>query len=705
MTDSQDSATTSHDLLIEIGCEELPPKALDTLRKSLFASLCQALENHNITFSRSDSRAWSTPRRLAVFLSEVAAQQPDVDQERRGPAVQAAYDAEGRPTAAAEGFARSVGRPVETLETLKTDKGEWLYCRMLVPGKPLQEVLQAALEQALKQLPVPRPMRWADHDFSFVRPVHWLLVLHGDTLLSVNVLGKQAGRTTLGHRVHGPGPHVLANASEYLETLRRAHVLADQDERRDNIRQGTLAVAPAALIDPTLLQEVTNLVEWPVAIACSFDEAFLQVPHAALIASMQDHQKFFPVQSQGSDDAEGPAGNVSISNSFVAIANLDSKDIDAVRCGFERVMRPRLADAQFFFEQDQKISLASYGGQLDRVVYQENIGTLGDKSRRLASLSREIADLIGSDGSVASRAGELAKCDLVTQMVGEFPELQGTMGRFYAALSDEPDDVAVAIGEHYSPRFSGDAIPLSPAGQIVSLADRIDTLVGIFAAGLKPTGNRDPFALRRSALGLVRILLEAKLNLNVDQLMQLGALSLAPRIDVSEKLQTEIRHFINQRAKNHFQALGFTVELINAASSAPWTTFDDLYVRLRALVEFMGSEAGSSLAAANKRIGNILRKAEHDVIGEINEDALLLGEERRLFDELIASESDLVPLLAKGAYDAALGRLAALRTPVDRFFDEVMVMDEDRRTRTNRLALLSRLKQQFDQIADLSVLA
>lgn len=685
------------DLLIEIGCEELPPRALDELREALFASVCDGLQRERIAFDRASSSSYSSPRRLAMLLRAVAFRQPHQDQERRGPALAAAFGPDGRPTPAAEGFARSVGLPVSDLERRETEQGAWLFAQVHLPGEPLGKVLYPVLEQAVRQLPVPRPMRWADHDFSFIRPVHWLLVVHGDRVLPGRLLGQEAANLTCGHRIHAPGPHPVGRAGDYLATLEAARVLADPDRRRERIRQELLAADPATRIDASLLAEVNNLVEWPVAIVCRFDPEFLEVPHPALIATMQDHQKFFPVLA--CRDSE------SVSDRFVAVANLESQQVDAVRAGFERVIRPRLADARFFLEQDQKHPLESFLGTLDQVVFQKKLGTVGDKSKRIAALSKKIAAKLDVEPSACERAALLSKCDLMTQMVGEFPELQGVMGRHYARHGGEPDAIADAIAEHYLPRFAGDRIPATPIGRVVALADRADTLVGIFAAAQRPTGNKDPFALRRAALGLVRILLEARLPLALDRLLVLAANELGRQgIEATPAVLGEVRGFVAERARQHFRDAGHPTGIVNAALAADWTSLPDLEARLLALRGFMGSETAQSLATANKRIGNILRKAEDDFSATIAEDRLTLAEERELFDLITGAENTLAPLLERCDYTASLDTLAQLRPGVDRFFDGVLVMEEDRALRHNRLALLARLKSLFDRIADLSVL-
>ncbi len=695
MTDARNKGMAA-DLLIELGCEELPPKALNTIRDAFFEAVCDGLEKARLDFSRDGSRAFSSPRRLALRLADVAAGQADQVLERRGPAVNAAFDDAGQATGAALGFARSVGKEVAELETLKTDKGEWLYCRVQQPGQALDDLLYGILEQALRQLPVPKPMRWADHDFSFVRPVHWLLVLHGDRIVDGELFGLSAGRLTRGHRIHSPGPHPVDSAASYEAVLEAGYVLADPDRRRERIRQGLEGADANVLIDPDLLEEVNNLVEWPVPVACSFEAEFLEVPHAALIASMQDHQKFFPVR-----DADDPER---VCNRFIAVSNLESRDVTQVRDGYERVIRPRLADARFFLEQDRKTPLEDNLASLDRVVFQEKIGTVGDKSRRIAAISRQLAELLDADPEACERAALLSKCDLMSQMVGEFPELQGEMGRHYALYSGEQLEVAEGIGEHYAPRFAGDAIPTTTVGRVVGLADRADTLVGIFAAGLKPTGNKDPFALRRAALGLLRILLESGFDVAPRKVLDLAARALSAQLSVDEAMLDDLNAFVVERLRHQFGGQGYATDLVNAALAAPWTTLPDLDRRLSSLDAFMDDPAARSLAASNKRIGNILRKADFSGKAEIDINLFDFDEEKRLFDEIERLDTEVSPLLEAGDYEASLRRLAELEAPVDRFFDAVMVMDEDLARRQNRLALLARLKGLFDRIADLSIL-
>jgi len=696
MTEAQAGQMNHQDLLVELGCEELPPKVLDNIREAFFNGIKAGLEKQKISFEPHGSRSYSTPRRLAALIRKVSSSQPDQDMQRRGPAVAAAFDAKGNPTGAAIGFARSVGRDVSELETLSTDKGEWLHAKQHIAGKSLAELIFPILEHAIRQLPVPKPMRWANHGFSFVRPVHWLVVMHGDAVIPGQLLGQSAGNTTQGHRIHSPGPHLIPDVAEYSHVLEEAYVVVDHERRRELIREELINCDKHVHMDPGLLAEVNNLVEWPVAIECTFEEEFLCVPHAALIASMQDHQKFFPVMED--------AGSGKISRRFIAISNLESVHPDSVREGYERVIRPRLADARFFLQQDSKQPLESYLASLNQVIFQRKIGTIGDKSHRISNLSKMIADLISINSQLSSRAAILSKCDLMTQMVVEFPELQGVMGNHYALASGEQPEVATAIEEHYAPRFSGDTIPASDIGRVVSIADRLDTLVGIFAADMRPTGNKDPFALRRAALGLVRILLDAGFDLPINHLLALAASELASQLPIEPDLLVEIHGFIVERTRNHYREQGFSAELVNAVIASAWETLPDLDSRLKALADFMGQESAASLAAANKRIGNILRKSEESISSEIDPNRLVLREEVCLFEEVKSLEKQIEPLLKTASYSASLELLAGLRELVDEFFDAVMVMDEDAGLRANRLALLLRLKSLFDRIADLSVL-
>jgi len=690
--------TNKADLLIELGCEELPPKSLSILGQTLFDVFLDQLNKAELAFDSANSRFYCTPRRLAVLIAGVAGSQPDQVMDRKGPALSAAFDADDKPTAAAIGFARSVGKSVDELETLKTDAGEWLYCRLEKPGQALGDLILPMLETALAALPVAKPMRWASNDFSFIRPVHWLVVMHGQNILACRLFGLDAGNQTRGHRIHSPGPHTIPSAGDYERVLKSACVIASQDERRETIRSQAVNLGKEAggrtLIDDSLLAEVTNLVEWPRSICGSFDEEFLSVPAEALVASMQDHQKFFPVVS---------ADQGRLMNRFVAVANLDSEDFEAVREGFERVIRPRLSDARFFWDQDNKSPIESWLKQLNDIVFQNTLGSVGDKSRRVAYISEKIANETGIDANAAKRAAMLCKCDLVSQMVGEFPELQGIMGRYYALQSGESEDVALAIGEHYLPAYSGDRLASHAVGKVVALADRLDTLTGIFATGLKPSGNKDPFALRRAALGVVRILLDGELDLEMDRGLAIAALALQDQLTVTPQVLLELRQFILDRLKHYLREQGYETSLVNAALDAPLSTLPDLVARLDALRDFMQHEVASNLVEANKRIGNILRKSGQDIENTVKEDMLVIDEERLLFNEIRRISRDLAELYSEADYSSSLTLLAGLSATIDAFFEKVMVMDENLAIRANRLSLLAGLKGMFDRVANLAL--
>jgi glycyl-tRNA synthetase beta chain len=696
--DSKATSSRSADLLIELGCEELPPKSLPGLAQTLLDSFSLHLGKSEIAFNESASRVFYTPRRLALLLSGVAERQPDQVLERKGPALTAAFDAENQPTAAATGFARSLGKSVNELETLKSDKGEWLYCRVEKPGQKLADLVFPILEKSLASLPIAKPMRWASNDFSFIRPVHWLVVMHGSEILTGSLFGLEAGNLTHGHRIHSPGPHEIHTAGEYEEVLEAACVLADQSRRRDIIVHQAVELGKTAggktLIDNDLLEEVTSLVEWPRSICGSFDVEFLDVPAEALIASMQDHQKFFPIVN----------GNGALLARFIAVANLESQDFNAVRNGFERVIRPRLADARFFWDQDNKFSLEHWLPQLDSIIFQDKLGSVLDKSKRIATISKKIAEETGVNSDHANRAAMLCKCDLVSQMVTEFPELQGIMGRHYAEQSGEPAAVAQAIGDHYRPAYSGDSLASQAVGKVVALADRLDSLVGIFASGLRPSGNKDPFALRRAALGLIRILLDGELDIEIDRALAISALAMQKRLPVSPAVLLELRQFIIERLKHYLRDQDYDTSLVNAALDAPLNTLPDLVLRLDALRDFMGNEVAESLVSANKRIGNILRKSGLTGNNIIQEDVLVIEEEIYLFEEIRRISSHLDTLYQQSDYSAALKILAGLSTAIDAFFDKVMVMDEDVEARRNRLSLLAELKGLFDRIANLALI-
>lgn len=684
----------SRDLLVEIGTEELPPTALRRLRDAFQQGVIGGLEAAGIGFN--GSAAYATPRRLAIVVEALADRQPDQTIERRGPAVKAAYDADGQPTKAAEGFARSCGVGVEDLQTMETDKGAWLIYRGEQAGERTTALLAGIIHAALDALPIPKRMRWGSSDVAFVRPVHWSVVLFGEQVVEMPILATTSGRTTRGHRFHAPDLIELGHAGEYTKRLEsEGYVIADLDRRRNTIAEEGRRLATALggdlVADDDLLDEVAALVEWPVAMVGSFDDRFLEVPAEALISSMQGHQKVFPVR--GGDGALLPR--------FVMIANLESNDPDEVVRGNERVIRPRLADAEFFWNQDRRQTLADRVEGLKSIVFQQRLGSLHDKQQRVATLARAVAESFGVQTHAGERAALLAKCDLLTEMVDEFPELQGIMGRYYARNDGEDPEVAAAMEEQYQPRFAGDDTPQSPVGQVLTIADRVDTLVGIFAIGQGPTGDKDPFALRRAALGLMRTLIERERSLSLRGVFRAAAAALPE--DVSTAADTEaVLAFCLDRLKRYYQEQGIGAEVFDAVAALDLDDPLDIHHRLLACARFLELDAAESLAAANKRVRNILRKSDTPVPGEPDPALFAMAEERALADAMVPLVEEIEDLATRGQYRQALERLASLRDVVDRFFDSVMVMAEDTGVRANRLALLQRLANLFTRVADIS---
>jgi glycyl-tRNA synthetase beta chain len=709
-------------LLIELGTEELPPKALDELSTAFLRGICDGLAKRGVVAELDLAQAYASPRRLAVYVPGVAIAQPAQAIERRGPALNAALDAEGQPSKALLGFAQSCGVEVGQLEKLETDKGAWFVWRTLKPGQAVASLLPEIIDEALKALPIPRPMRWADHDYSFVRPVHWLVVLHGAEIIDGEVLGLRSGRKSRGHRFMHPQPVHVADADGWLDAMRASNVLADPQERRERIRAQVAMAAEQTggvpRLDDALLSELANLTEWPVAIACTFEREFLSVPPEALVTTMVANQKFVPVF-----DADGK-----LTEHFIGIANIDSRDPREIRKGYERVIRPRFADAKFFWDEDLKTPLASYQEQLKSVTYQQALGSLWDKSVRVAELARIIANRVGADAAAATRAASLSKCDLLTRMVGEFPELQGVMGRYYASHHGEPAEVAEALDSYYQPRFGGDAIAAGKLGQVLAVAERLDTLAGIFAIGMKPGGNRDPFALRRAALGLARTLIEASLDLDlrgslVEALELLPDSALAaglkpgkdgrpPALNAGQRraiLVDELYDFVLDRMRGYYAEQGFDNAQFEAVLAVQPGSLADFDRRLRAVAEFGRRPEALSLAAANKRVANILRKQAEEVgtpaVGRVVDPVHFEADaERELADALASAQRETAEALGVGDYTAVLARLSQLQAPVDTFFDSVLVNADNPAVRANRLALLGQLKAQFSAIADIALL-
>ncbi|WP_404376397.1 glycine--tRNA ligase subunit beta [Vreelandella aquamarina] len=681
-------------LLLELGAEELPPTALDALSDAFAAGIEKGLQEAEIPFEAVI--AYATPRRLAVQVTGLADKQPDREVERRGPALAAAFK-DGAPTKAAEGFARSCGVSVEDLIHLETDKGTWLGYREQQQGDSVQALLPEMVRKTLQSLPVPKNMRWGASRVEFSRPVHWLVALYGSQVIAAEALGLQASRTTYGHRFHAPDAIQLEHADDYLAALENAYVLADRQQRRERIREQVLAEAEVqeanAVIDEDLLVEVSGLVEWPVALTGSFDERFLEVPAECLISSMKANQKYFHLL-----DDQGKLKPL-----FITISNIESQDPEQVISGNEKVIRPRLADAAFFYDTDRKQTLASRIPQLESVVFQQQLGTLADKARRSTAIATFIAERINGDIAHAQRAVALAKCDLVTEMVLEFPELQGIMGRYYAEQDGEPAEVAQALEEQYLPRFASDAIPQSLTGQALALADRLDTLVGIFGIGQRPTGAKDPFALRRASIGVLNILVKGELNLDLRELLQVAA-DQHQHLPKADGLVEDVLTYMLDRFRAWGQDEGISAEMYLAVRARPVTKPLDFARRLRAVKAFAQREEAAALAAANKRVSNILSKQEHDGSTQVEVSLLQEAAEKALFEAVTASQKQVAPLFAAGNYQQALDALATLREPVDAFFDQVMVMADDDAIRRNRLALLASLQALFLEVADISQL-
>jgi glycyl-tRNA synthetase beta chain len=684
------------DFLFELGAEELPPKSLFTLARALADGVTKGLAAAALT--HGDVEWFATPRRLAVRVHALAERQPDQEIRRQGPAVANAFDASGQPTKAAAGFAASCGVSVEQLQQVDGPKGRVLMFVGTKKGEPTATLLPGIVKTALDALPIAKRMRWGASDAEFVRPVHWAVMLFGTTLVDCEVLGVKAGKHSRGHRFHAPGPLAIASPAKYLEALEKAHVVADVADRRERIRRGATTLAQSAgghaVIEDALLDEVTALVEWPAPLLGRFDERYLQLPQEVPIATMQDHQRYFPVR-----DAQGK-----LRNEFIAVANLESRAPDKVRDGNERVIRPRLADASFFWDSDRRERLEARRPTLKSVTFQAKLGSLHDKAERTGRLAVRIAESIGGDAALARRAAELSKCDLLTLMVGEFPELQGLMGKYYAQHDGEPAEVSAALEEQYWPRFSGDRIAQTRTGIALALADKLDTLAGIFAIGQKPTGTRDPFGLRRAALGVLRTILERQLDLDLRQLIETAVA--AQPVEKKPETVEEVWTYIIERLRSSYlegeSDRAVTTEMFDAVLASRTQSVLDMDVRLRALERFLKMSEAVSLAAANKRIANILRKAPEDVTGAVDTSRLQDGPERQLFDHVLSMERAVNPLFARREYAQALTQLASLRDDVDRFFDSVMVMAEDADVRANRLGLLLRLRGLFLQFADLS---
>lgn len=692
--------TRADDFLVEIGTEELPPKALRSLMDAFGAGLTAAIEA--VPLEHAAVHTYASPRRLAVRVERLARQQEDRHVEHKGPPTKIAFDDDGKPTPAAAAFAKKCGVTIADLGRNRTDKGEWLVYDAVEKGKVAAELMPALIEQTLASLPIPRRMRWGAGDAEFVRPVHWVVMLHGEDVIRAPVMGAKGSNTSRGHRFHSSGAIVISQPDDYPGVLEeKGHVVADFDRRRAMVRDGVEAAAVDAgghvVGGESLYDEVAALVEWPVPMLGRFDESFLSLPREVIISTLTSHQRYFPVA-----DDEG-----TLLPRFITVANLESKDPGQVRDGNERVIRPRLADAAFFWDSDRKNSLASREDALREVIYQRGLGSLHDKGRRIGATATWLASKLDVDATLVARAAELAKCDLLTGMVGEFPELQGIMGRYYALSDGEPDVVAEAIGEHYRPRFAGDALPATQAGQILAIADKMDALAGVFSMGKKPSGNRDPFGLRRAALGVVRILIECGLDINIKTLIA-QAIDQQPTSKIGrDTLSAELYEFISDRLRRYFldRDAGLATETFDAVMVRQPESLLDFDRRLAAVQTFARLEQAESLAAANKRIANILRKAGDPQGLSVNRKLLEHEAEEILFNALDNARQKIQPMIKVRNYAEALNTLADLKDPVDRFFDDVMVMADDNAVKNNRLALLGELRVLFLDVADISRLS
>lgn len=678
------------DLLIELHTEELPPKSLRHLSRFFANSISEQLKKASLSFSAAE--VFATPRRLAVLYRQIQTQQEDKLVERKGPAIKAAFDAEGQPTQAAQGWARSLGIEASEAGRLKTDKGEWLVFQSSVKGLPITELLPSIIQTAAKQLPVPKMMRWGEGTHAFIRPLKGLTVLLDQQVIPMTLFGVESSNQIAGHRFHHAGTFTLTHAAHYESQLLEAFVIASFEKRQQSIQSQIAVISEPMQATPQfnqdLLDEVTALVEWPVALKASFDSAFLTVPQEAIIFTMQDDQRYFALT-----DSTGR-----LLPEFIFISNIKSKKPNLVTYGNEKVIRPRLADAQFFFETDKQTSLESKSLKLKDVLFQSQLGSISAKTKRIAKLATYIAPHINANSKLAERAALLSKADLVSLMVQEFPEVQGIMGKYYARNDGESPLVAQAIEEHYLPRFSGDRLPESDEGAAVSLADKIDSLIGIFAIGQIPRADRDPFALRRSAIGMLRILIEKKYDLNLQSLLKASAQAYHEQIEVTEETQQQVFEFLLGRFPTFYQDLGIDSQTIAAVLTLKPVSAYDFHLRVQAVTDFNQLEEAQSLAAANKRVSNILAKESLTQSLSLAPELFSTTEESELFAALQALPTQAV------SYSQSLLSLAQLKTPIDRFFEKVMVNDKDDKIRLNRLALLQQLNQRFNQVADISKL-
>jgi glycyl-tRNA synthetase beta chain len=687
------------DFLVEIHTEELPPKALLTLARAFSQEIQTRLQKAALDFK--EVQYFATPRRLAVFVKALASHQPDTTVERRGPPLNAAFDQDGNPTQACIGFARGFNVMPEQLITIENKQGVWVGFQQTVLGQTVAEILPVIVKEALAALPIPKRMRWGRGDVEFVRPVKSVIMLYGNEIIPAEIMGVQAGRITQGHRFHAKKPVSIPKPAAYLKRLAANYVIADFDARKNMIREQAQGIVTKAFgegahvqIDPALLDEVTGLVEWPVAIVGDFDQRFLEVPPEALISAMQDHQRYFPVV-----DNDGK-----LMPHFVAISNIEARDMQHVIAGNERVLRARLSDAAFFFETDKKRKLADRVEALKHVVFHVKLGTLHEKALRLSALAEFLAKKINASAADAARAGLLAKTDLLTEMVGEFPELQGVAGQYYALHDGESRAVATALNEQYMPRFSGDVLPATVLGSVLALAERIDTLVGAFGINQQPTGDKDPFALKRAALGVLRILIDKQIDIDLRAVLEFAATQYAGKLTNQETV-TQLLDFLQERLKPWYQEQGINPDVFAAVAAVSIARPYDFHRRILAVQRFKELPDAESLSVANKRVSNILAKYDNDIgATEIDVGLFELPAERALAAQLEFLHNAIAPMYQDARYVDVLSQLADLRQPVDEFFEKVMVMAEDRALRENRILLLVKLRAMFLQVADVALL-
>ncbi|MBF8661448.1 glycine--tRNA ligase subunit beta [Pseudomonas putida] len=682
---------SAQDFLVELGTEELPPKALATLGDAFLAGIEKGLQAAGLNYTGKS--VYAAPRRLAVLIRQLDVQQPDRSINIDGPPLQAAFNAEGEPTQAALGFAKKCGVELADIDR----SGPKLRFSQHIPGKATAGLLPTIVEDSLNDLPIPKRMRWAASREEFVRPTQWLVMLLGDQVVDCTLLSQKAGRQSRGHRFHHPEDVTISAPANYVEDMRKAYVLADFSERRDLIAKRTAELAMqqegTAIVPPALLDEVTALVEWPVPLVCSFEERFLEVPQEALITTMQDNQKYFCLL-----DSEGK-----LLPRFITVANVESRDPKQIVQGNEKVVRPRLTDAEFFFKQDKKQPLETFNERLKNVVFQAQLGTVYDKAERVSKLAAFIAPLIGGDAQRAARAGLLSKCDLATEMVGEFPEMQGVAGYYYALNDDEPQDVALALNEQYMPRGAGAELPQTLTGAAVAIADKLDTLVGIFGIGMLPTGSKDPYALRRAALGVLRILIEKQLDLDLTGAVQFAVKQYGAKVKAAG-LADQVLEFIFDRLRARYEDEGIDVATYLSVRALQPGSALDFDQRVQAVQAFRKLPEAEALAAVNKRVSNLLSKAEGAIAEQVEPKYFDNANEFSLYSAIQQADQAVLPMAAARQYSESLARLAALRDPVDAFFEAVMVNAEDAKVRANRYALLSRLRGLFLGVADISLL-